>query len=373
VSVALPIILIGPEKCGKTTVGRLLAEALGVPLVHLWSVCQPYWNELGIDERHQRQSAERPVGEQEWNWIYHFMQPFDAHAVIRYLSEPRQCVLELGAPQSVYDNPETLARVRHALQPYPNVVLLVPGPDVEAAARVLEERTLLPQALEFNAYQTAHPSHRLLARHVVYNRGKTPEQASREIMELLDPSVRRIMLIGPWGAGKSTIGRLLARELDRPLVSVDEIRWRYMAEVGWEKTAEQAAFAEGGNMAVHRYWRPFILHAVRRLLAEHPDEILDFGGSDLCLDHADDLAQVQALLAPCPNVICVFPAPGLEEATAALAEVVRQRHRPTINGMDATRFFLTHPSNAQLARHVVYTDGKTPAQTCAEILARIVR
>lgn len=368
VNVALPVILMGPEKCGKTTSGRLLAERLGVPLVHLWSVCRPYWQELEIDARYAEQSAARPVGEQEWDWVYHFMQHFDSHAVVRYLSEPRGCVLELGAPQSVFDDPDARERVRRALRPHPNVVRLLPCPDVEEAARVLEARTLLPQALAFNAYQVAHPSHRLLARHTVTTRGRTPEEVCRECLDLLDPAASRVVLIGPWGVGKSTVGRLLVQALGRPLVSVDAIRWRYMAEAGWEKAAEQEAFARDGNMGIHRYWTPFILHAIRRLLAERPDQILDFGGSDLCLDDPDELAEVRALLAPCPNVLCLFPSPDVAEATSLLAEVVRQRHRPTLNGMDATRFFLTHLPSAELAKQVVYTDGKTPGETCDEIL-----
>jgi hypothetical protein len=34
--------------------------------------------------------------------------------------------------------------------------------------------------------------------------------------------------------------------------------------------------------------------------------------------------------------------------------------------------FLRHPSNLRLAKHVVYTQGKTPAETSAEITALLV-
>ncbi|HEY1408430.1 MAG TPA: shikimate kinase [Promineifilum sp.] len=46
-------------------------------------------------------------------------------------------------------------------------------------------------------------------------------------MDSPEPSRSEIILIGPIGAGKSTIGRLLAERLGLPQVSMDDIRYRY--------------------------------------------------------------------------------------------------------------------------------------------------
>ena len=44
-----------------------------------------------------------------------------------------------------------------------------------------------------------------------------------------------IILIGPIGTGKSTLGRLLAAKLGLPQVSMDDVRWDYYREIGYGK------------------------------------------------------------------------------------------------------------------------------------------
>jgi shikimate kinase len=87
-----------------------------------------------------------------------------------------------------------------------------------------------------------------------------------------------IILIGPMSAGKSTMAKLLAEKLDLPRFELDQERWDYYDEIGYDKAAvSEIARSDQGMLGLLRYWKPFEAHAVARMLAEHNDCIIDFG------------------------------------------------------------------------------------------------
>ena len=53
-------------------------------------------------------------------------------------------------------------------------------------------------------------------------------------------------------------------------------------------------------------------------------------------------------------------------------QVLRER-RPSLRTIDPdiNQNFITHPSNHALATFTVYTEGRLPGDTCAEIVGRI--
>ena len=59
-----------------------------------------------------------------------------------------------------------------------------------------------------------------------------------------------IILIGPIGAGKTTIGHLLADTLGLPLCSIDHVRSTYYEKVGYDTTLA-AQIAERGCIPVY--------------------------------------------------------------------------------------------------------------------------
>lgn len=176
------------------------------------------------------------------------------------------------------------------------------------------------------------------------------------------------ILIGPIGAGKSTIGKLLAKALSLPQCSVDDLRQTYYQEIGYDETLAQQKLDSGGFWPLYEYWKPFEAHAVERILAEHSGCVIDFGASHSVYKDETLFIRVQRALAPYRNIILLLPSPDVDESVEILnarQEFLREI-KPDIN-----EHFIRHASNRSLARFVVYTKDKTPEQTRDEILELI--
>src|SRR5690349_10545685 len=94
------IILIGPMKTGKSTIGRLLSDRLGIPQesldMHRWR----YYKEQGYQPELARQYMEEGNPDK----LFSYWKQFDVYAIERMLDEHHNCVIDFGAGHSVYDN-----------------------------------------------------------------------------------------------------------------------------------------------------------------------------------------------------------------------------------------------------------------------------
>jgi hypothetical protein len=178
-------------------------------------------------------------------------------------------------------------------------------------------------------------------------------------------------------SGKSTIARCLAGQLNLPRYELDQMRWGYYAEIGYDPAALAPIAQAQGMMGVARYWKPFEAYAVERVLADAPQAIVDFGAGHSVYEEATLLSRVQRALAPYPNVILLLPSPDLGESVTLLNARLVALLKKEVGTVDPAvlamnEHFVKHPSNRQLARQVVFTRDKTPDETCAEILQVLV-
>ncbi|PSB01616.1 shikimate kinase [Merismopedia glauca] len=177
-----------------------------------------------------------------------------------------------------------------------------------------------------------------------------------------------IILISAIGAGKTTVGKLLAERLNLPQCSMDELRWDYYAEIGYNQELARQKREKEGVLSLTRYWKPFEAHAVTRLLAEHQECVIDFGAGHSVYEDPELFKKVQQALAPYKNVVLLLPSPDLDESL----QILSQREGDLSDEeLSLNEHFLRHSSNYELAKLTIYTKDKTPEATCSEILAAI--
>lgn len=185
------IIFIGPLAAGKTTVGHLLAEKLDLPFCSVDHVRWAYYEEVGYGKSLASKIA---ASDQGIRGVLRYSKPFEAQMVEMVLADYHG-IIDFGASNSVYDDKDLLTRVENALAPYPNVILLLPSPDLDESAAILKNRLIrmlteagkafTDELFELNKYFIQHPSNHQLAKQVIYTKDKTPENICDEIMRKL--------------------------------------------------------------------------------------------------------------------------------------------------------------------------------------------
>jgi adenylate kinase family enzyme len=177
-----------------------------------------------------------------------------------------------------------------------------------------------------------------------------------------------VVLIGPVNAGKSTIAALLAERLSVSPVSLDDLCWGYFEQAGYDRELARQHFEHGGQVGALGYMIHFYPPAVQRIVSEHPQKVIELGAGHTVYDDPEQLGHVRRALSSCSNIVLLLPSPDPDEALRILNARESNPH-PEILAMNER--FVRNPSNRELATITVYTKDRTPAQTCAELLAHL--
>ncbi|MEV8321126.1 shikimate kinase [Streptomyces sp. NPDC059900] len=159
----------------------------------------------------------------------------------------------------------------------------------------------------------------------------------------------QIVLVGPMGVGKSTVGALLAERLGSAFRDTDAdivlAQGREIAEI----------FVDEGEP----HFRALEREAVRTALAEH-EGILALGGGAVLDDSTRALLAPHAVIYLSMDVEEAVKRTGLNQARPLLAVNPRKQWRELMN---ARRHLY-----AEVARAVVATDDRTPEEVAQAVL-----
>ena len=177
-----------------------------------------------------------------------------------------------------------------------------------------------------------------------------------------------IILIGPIGSGKTTVAELLYMRTMLPHRSMDLLRWKYFDEIGYDREFARERYIEDGLWGMYRYWKPFEAYAAKRMMEDFRECIYDFGASQTVYEDGELFKQVSDLFAPFPHVILLLPSPDPDESI----QILNSRNTyDTDTQRQINEHFVLHHSNYDLAKYTSYTKGKSPDETCEDILKRV--
>jgi hypothetical protein len=183
-----------------------------------------------------------------------------------------------------------------------------------------------------------------------------------------------LILIGPLAAGKTTVGKLLGESLSVHTLELDDLRWGYYAEMGYNPERAEQLRRDGGIKARGAYWKQFEIYSVERIVQDYPvGHVLSFGAGNSVYDDPSHFARAQKALASYPYVILLLPSADVNESMRVLLErfqalVPDCADEDLKQVAEINRYFIEHPANARLATYTIYTAGKSPAEICDEIL-----
>jgi len=183
--------------------------------------------------------------------------------------------------------------------------------------------------------------------------------------------MNRIALIGPTGVGKTTTAKLVAAHYGIAHIALDETRHAYLEETDYDSDHANELKRRDFE-AVVAYWENYNLHVVRRTLESHPFGVFDFGAIHSVYSGNEKLKVVKDLLVDFNDVVFLLPSADKHESLEFLIE---RGHEPGMSEKYQAMWrriinrFISDGSNYHLCTRLIFTEGKTPAGICTEIIS----
>ena len=171
-----------------------------------------------------------------------------------------------------------------------------------------------------------------------------------------------VVIMGPIGVGKSTIGQILAERTGKAFIDLDEQRSRFYAETDYSNEKAERLYLLKGIRGWYRYQKPYELYSVRRILEEAKDSIIAFGGGQSDYEDEAQKNEFYGLMAPVAHSFLLLPFPDANASLKLLSGRIGKDEKKL------NRRFICSETSRSVAKHIIYTGEKTPGQIADEMM-----
>jgi shikimate kinase len=177
-----------------------------------------------------------------------------------------------------------------------------------------------------------------------------------------------LVLIGPPGAGKSTVGSLVASALGMEFVDADEASVMYYEEAGWPLTRFAELVEVAGYERAHLEWEEALAYATPRVLSTYPDAVVALGAGHTHVTTPARQPIIRRALDE-HTVVLLRPSQDLAASVAELrARCVAGKGRDWIrDGVDWLDRWSRDGLDDHLATETIYTIGRLPTQVASDV------
>ncbi len=177
--------------------------------------------------------------------------------------------------------------------------------------------------------------------------------------------MKELILLGPVAVGKTTTAKLISAKIKKPVISMDDLRFDYYKEIGYNHNHMKELHEKAGIMAIFQYAKIFDAYSIERILEDHQNCIFDFGGGNIVSGYDFDLNRIKKALEPFENVVFLVPGKDNEETL----KFIYNRREIKSSDKELIKYLVYNHSNYEVAKHTVFVKDKTPEKVCDEIIS----
>ena len=175
----------------------------------------------------------------------------------------------------------------------------------------------------------------------------------------------RIILIGPCGAGKTTVGRILSNIMGFGFVDLDSIREAVYSETDYSCEEADRLYREQGVMGWYSYIKPYEFYSVKYVLSHYYNTVIAFGGGQSVYDGTEWEQPFIHLMRSEKNAFMLAPSLNETEALSVLDK------RIEVDERILNRLFIQSRTSRAVSRRII-TGSPNPNDTAAAILREII-